>query len=142
MHKLIKALRIVHLPGGLDALLRYHVAASTEHLHALRDLRCRTVVDIGANRGQFSLLAHALFPEAQIFAFEPLEKPASTYRRVFAHISGVRLSMVAIGSQASEALLHVAARDDSSSLLPIGTAQLHLFPGTYEVATAHVAVRR
>lgn len=36
------------------------------------DLGIKTVIDIGANTGQFAKLARAVFPEASIFSFEPL----------------------------------------------------------------------
>ena len=35
-------------------------------------LNIRTILDIGANRGQFALTMEALFPQARIIAFEPL----------------------------------------------------------------------
>ncbi|MGH9653684.1 MAG: FkbM family methyltransferase [Bryobacteraceae bacterium] len=111
-----------------------------EHTVALQDLRCRTVVDIGANRGQFSLLARELFPCAHIFGFEPLAGPARVYERVFAGDSLVKLHLGDIGSKAEERTMHVSARDDSSSLLPIGDEQARVFPGTHEVKTLAVQV--
>jgi FkbM family methyltransferase len=33
---------------------------------------CRTVVDVGANHGDFARAANAVFPEARVFLFEPL----------------------------------------------------------------------
>ncbi len=46
--------------------LRRGVAASTEHERLLRLLDCRTIVDIGAHRGQFALVAHTLIPRARL----------------------------------------------------------------------------
>ena len=100
------------------------------------------MVDIGANRGQFSLLARELFPEARIVAFEPLPGPAETFTRVFAHDPRIRLHVVALGACSGEATIHVSARDDSSSLLPIAETQSRIFPGTQETGTADVEVRR
>ncbi len=48
----------------------------------------------------------------------------------------------AIGSQAGEARIHVSARDDSSSLLPITARQSALFPGTAAAGTATIRVLR
>lgn len=36
------------------------------------DLGIKTVIDIGANEGQFARLARAVFPDAAIYSFEPL----------------------------------------------------------------------
>jgi FkbM family methyltransferase len=48
----------------------------------------------------------------------------------------------AVGPQAGEARIHVSARDDSSSLLPITARQSALFPGTAEAGTATIRVAR
>ena len=42
------------------------VVAGVEHTQVLYRLSCRTVIDIGANRGQFALVTRRCFPEAQI----------------------------------------------------------------------------
>jgi len=48
---------ILTVPAWREALRRHRVAAGVEHAAVLRQLDgCRTVVDIGANRGQFAFL--------------------------------------------------------------------------------------
>lgn len=142
MNRFIKGLRVLHSPGGATALLRYGVAASVEHRAALHSFDCHTVVDIGANRGQFALAARGLYPEAQIFSFEPLVEPAEKFKRVFEHDSQVRLFGVAVGAHSATSAIHISARDDSSSLLPIGKEQNRIFPGTQEVCSREVDVCR
>jgi FkbM family methyltransferase len=99
-----------------------------------------TVVDIGANRGQFALCCRRLFPGARIFSFEPLEAPASTFRRVFAGDERTRLVQSAIGMTTGTATMHVSRWDVSSSLLPIGQAQHDNFPLTEEARQETVTV--
>lgn len=137
-----KGTEVLRLRKARGALLRHGVAASMEHRAVLRDLACRTVVDIGANRGQFSLLCRALFPNCAIHAFEPLPSAAAVFVKVFDNDPLVTLYPFAIGDKAGRATLHISRRDDSSSLLPIGTAQEIEFPGTGETATLGVDVRR
>ena len=120
--------------------LCYGVAAGVEHRHLLRHLNCRTVVDIGANRGQFALAARAGCPTARLVAFEPLPKPAAVFRSVFAGDSRTALHEAAIGPVDESGIMHVSARDDSSSLLPISSLQAEMFPGTEEVGTMTVRV--
>ncbi|GAB4355526.1 MAG: FkbM family methyltransferase [Gammaproteobacteria bacterium] len=142
--KMAKLVRIA-ATGGLPWLwaLRFGVAAGIEHARVLRSLgRVSTVVDIGANRGQFALAARRCFPNARIIAFEPLAGPARVFERLFASDSGVALHRTAVGSSSGEVLIHVSARDDSSSLLPITALQSHLFPGTAEAGTEKVQVGR
>ena len=55
---------------GLD--VRRVTPAEVLRFKWIQNLGIRTVVDIGANVGQFSLKARKLFPEAKIYAFEPL----------------------------------------------------------------------
>ena len=42
------------------------------HKKWLLDLDINTVLDVGANVGEFTCIYHELFPNAEIFAFEPL----------------------------------------------------------------------
>lgn len=138
--KLGKAIRLLKEPRHWAPLLR-GVAAAVEHPHL--KVLCgdvRTVVDIGANRGQFALMARHCFPLARIVAFEPLARPADQFKRVFNGDKNVTLHRVAIGTHAHEAAIHLSARDDSSSLLPILDLQDDIFPGTKEVGTLKVTV--
>jgi FkbM family methyltransferase len=116
------------------------VAAAIEHERLLRTLRCATVVDIGANRGQFALVSRRCFPGARIISFEPLSAPAQRFRKVFAGDSRVELHAMAIGAEACNAEIHVSAEDDSSSLLPMTELQQSLFSGTAEVRTESIRV--
>jgi len=116
------------------------VVAGVEHTRVLNKLRCRTVIDIGANRGQFALVTRRCLPKARIFSFEPLSEPAKRFHAVFYKDPNVILYQVAIGPQACETTIHVSAADDSSSLLPFSPLQERLFPGTCEIGTEIVKV--
>ncbi|MBN2569034.1 MAG: FkbM family methyltransferase, partial [Deltaproteobacteria bacterium] len=112
----------------LRILLRNRLLAGAEHRQVLRtDLA--TVVDIGANRGQFALAVRRWVPAAKVFAFEPLAGPAARFHKIFKGDHKVTLYQVAIGPKAGDANIHVSAADDSSSLLPISHIQGRLFPG-------------
>lgn len=117
-------------------------AAGAEHMALLRLLQPATVVDVGANVGQFALAARHVLPQARILSFEPLERPAGVFGRVFAGDPLVRLFRVAAAAGAGPARMHVSARDDSSSLLPIGPEQVRQFPGTHAVGAEPVATAR
>lgn len=121
--------------------LRFGVAASLENRPALNGLRVATVIDVGANVGQFSLLMTALQPDATIHAFEPLSSSASVLTRLFTGNPRVQVHRCAVGADNGEAILHISRRSDNSSLLPIGTEQVLFAPGTDAVATIPVPVR-
>lgn len=135
--RLVKALRLLPNPVFRRGL-RFGVGATIEHRAVIEGMALATVVDIGANVGQFSLLVRGLHPAARIYAFEPLDEAAARYRRLFAGDANVTLFQAAIAPEQGTATMHVSAAADSSSLLPIGDRQSELFPGTEEVGTAEV----
>ncbi len=134
-----KLARILPVRSWRRALMRFRVAAAVEHVGLLQRMPgLRTVVDIGANRGQFALAARHCHPQAQVISFEPLPAPAATYQALFADDPQTSLIDAALGPELGEALIHVSARDDCSSMLPITAALDSVFPGTAEVYTTAV----
>jgi FkbM family methyltransferase len=130
---------IIH-PRCWSALV-HGVAPSIEHRSVLRGLECDLLLDVGANRGQFSLLMRLLHPRVPIHAYEPLRSEASVYRNVLGDQLGVVLHEVALADKAGIADLHISRRADSSSLLPIGELQVKLFPMTATVGICRVPIR-
>ena len=122
--------------------LRHGVAASVEHEAIPLRGEFRTVIDAGANRGQFAVFAARRFPRAALICFEPLPGPRAQLQRAFGAIDRLRVSDVALGPTNEDAEFHVSAADDSSSLLPIGQRQREAFPGTDQRTTMTVRVRR
>ena len=63
------------LRPALWPLLFRRIAPAIEHIGPLSRFSFQTVVDVGANRGQFAAVARRLFPAAKIYSFEPLAGP-------------------------------------------------------------------
>jgi FkbM family methyltransferase len=122
------------------AFLHQRVAPAIEHLPVLQRLRFDFVADVGANRGQFSLVCRRLRPAAAIMGFEPLPGPAQVYRKLFTGDPLVTLHEIALGQVRGEMTMNISAQDDSSSLLPISRAQTDNFPGTGAIATRAVKI--
>lgn len=141
MPKLSKLIRLLAHPIYREGL-RHKVGAAIEHRNFLHSASFSTIIDAGANKGQFSLAARAAQPNARIIAFEPLEKQAAVYERIFAKDTHTQLIHTALGAQQGTADIHIAKRADSSSLLPIGTMQTEVFPGTEEIACVRITVDR
>ena len=136
-----KLLALVAVPAYWRGL-RQGVAAAVEHETAALDHPYRTVIDVGANRGQFLLVAARRFPAARLIAFEPLAGPREVLGRALPRRRPVRLFELALSDRSGEATFHVSRADDSSSLLPIGPDQVSTFPGTDEVAQLSVRTAR
>lgn len=134
MNILTKMLRVLWIREYRSAFLRTRVVASTEHDRILGGLKIKTVVDIGANRGQFALCIRRLYQHAQIFSFEPLSKPAVAWTRNFGSDTQARLFKKAVALQSGSATMHVSRWDVSSSLLPFAQAQHDNFPLTEEAS--------
>jgi len=134
--------KLIVVLGSIElsfAFFRYGVMAGVEH-RAVLNAELRTVVDIGANKGQFTLAARYWAPNARVFAFEPLSEAASVFTAIFRSDSSVLLSQVAIGPVVERAVMHLSAHQDSSSMLPIGQLQVDIFPGTQESGLREVNI--
>lgn len=116
------------------------VAATLEHKAALEPYRFSSVVDVGANRGQFTLLMAGLCPDATILAFEPLIEPYRKLIEVTSAFPNVRTFNSAIGPLRADMAMNIAKRDDSSSLLPITDLQEQIFPNTGHQRTVDVRI--
>jgi FkbM family methyltransferase len=135
----VKKLRLILAnPELRRVFFKYLVLAGVEH-KAVLSRPLSTIVDIGANRGQFALAARAI-SGAKVVSFEPLPDVAEIFQKIFSCDPSVKLHVAAIGENAGREIIHLSARDDSSSLLEIGEVQSIYFPGTQEVGTLEVAV--
>ena len=137
--RLKKLSQIISDPFLVSALIK-GAAAGTEHRSILMRLNFDFIVDVGANRGQFALIARKVYPLAKINSFEPLEEPAQIFKNIFGSDPNVTLYPYAIGREKTTATIHVTKDDDSSSLLPITKTQSTMFPGATEKETRQVTV--
>lgn len=139
LRKTKKALSLLGTPRYRRALSTGS-AAAIEH-RALASLDPALVVDVGANKGQFTLLALEIFPKARIVAFEPLREAGARFARAIGVEPRVRLVAAALGLVTGEADMHVSGRDDCSSLLDIAGLQ-ELVPDAAMVGTEKVRIGR
>jgi FkbM family methyltransferase len=135
-----KLIKVLASSDYRAAFRRAGVAAAIEHEPLLKSLDFRTIIDIGANRGQFALVTRHCYPQARIVAFEPLAAPGRKFRAVHGQDELITLHPVAVGPAPGSATMHVTAEDDSSSLLPVTELQQSLFSGTNEVAAEEIQV--
>jgi FkbM family methyltransferase len=120
--------------------LRHGVAATIEHAGALAGRNFASVVDIGAHRGQFALFAAGLWPQARIFAFEPLPEPHAVLVRVAAGARLIQAFRAAIGPRVARAEMHLMQPDDCCSLLAPTARQHATFPETRLAGTTAVEI--
>lgn len=104
--------------------------SSANQLNWLRNLKIKTIIDIGASKGNFSFEFHGIFPDAQIFAFEPLSDCFALVQKRMAGIPGFRAFNVALGDAAGSVTMHRSSYSGSSSLREMGRLHKELFPVT------------
>lgn len=139
--RIIKLWTSLSQPSYWGALVA-GVAPAVEHRAVLRALSVDGVIDVGANRGQFTLACRFVLPGVSVVAFEPIPTEAETFRKVHGARGEVTLIESALGETKGAATLHLSKSADSSSLLPIGKKQVELFENTVEVGTITVPVHR
>ena len=123
--------------------LRLRVLPAIEHEEVIRSFgRVQTVIDVGANVGQFAVVARRLLPGSEILSFEPIPSAARLLGRVFRGDLAFEQFSIAIADTKEVRQFHIAGADDSSSLLPLAQRQLAEFPETAPVGEIDVQVER
>ncbi len=138
-----KVLWALSKPESRRALRGHRVLAASEHRRTPFEKTYGTVLDVGAHHGQFALFAAQRFPGADILCFEPQPEALAQLRRTATSmLDGLTIFPYAAGAEPARLDMHISARDDSSSLLPISErGQAAAFPGTQETGTITVEVR-
>jgi FkbM family methyltransferase len=108
----------------------------------LKAYRFRTVLDIGANVGRFSVTANAVFPNAIIEAFEPLLTCFQTATSALKPIANARLHNMALGESDDEIEMFANNFSPSSSILTMANAHKEAFPFTEHGTKVPIKVRR
>jgi len=88
-----------------------------ELLELIRPLHPSVIFDIGAHEGTWTLLAKAIYPDAEVHAFEPLEAHRRRFVAATHSLPGISLHPVALGSMSGTQTMQVLPQSDSSSLL-------------------------
>lgn len=136
---------------GLEVRLTHNLQAAREHekterqrqpWRLLQHYDIRTVLDIGANEGQFAELIRDLCPRAQIYSFEPLPDVHGLLQRRFREDPSVFPVHLGLSDQVGRMLMNRSAFTPSSSLLPMADLHRTEFPHTAMQTTVEVEVQR
>lgn len=103
-------------------------------------LRPATIIDVGANVGQFAIAAAKLLPGVQVHSFEPNPPSAAQLRHNVRNLKMIQVHELALGEQAGTVDFHVNAHSHSSSILPLANSHLDAFPEARESKVIQVPV--
>ena len=107
-----------------------------------REYNIKTVIDIGANVGQFAREIRDVLPEAMIYSFEPVQ---GTYEQLVEEMKSdayFKAFPYALGEKEETVSMHINVHSPSSSLLPLASAHKDTYPTSLETATETIQVRR
>jgi FkbM family methyltransferase len=87
-----------------------------------------TVIDLGANVGQFAVAAAHLFDGAQICSIEPDPRTADRLRKNLRDVKQAEIFAVAVGDSPGTAEFFVNRDSQVSSMLSLGRDRINSFP--------------
>lgn len=108
----------------------------------LKGMNIRTVLDIGANTGQFASQFHQLLPDATLYSFEPLEDCYNELLKKMGHVPNFRAFNFALGDKNGQAEIFRNDYTPSSSLLPMEDLHKQAFPYTKHATVQRINVKR
>ncbi|GAA4434486.1 [alpha-L-fucopyranosyl-(1-_3)-alpha-L-rhamnopyran osyl-(1-_3)-2-O-methyl-alpha-L-rhamnopyranosyl] dimycocerosyl phenol-phthiocerol 2'''-O-methyltransferase [Ravibacter arvi] len=134
-----------HRHGGFEYLRQPHASIASFNIldqlaHHIPDLG--TVMDIGANQGQFACSVARFFPNAAIHSFEPVP---DTYQLLVANtksLSKVVTYNFGLGSESGKIDFYQNEHSHASSALPISDFQKRGLPETSKTTLIRVPVER
>ncbi len=123
-----RLLRLARQPGGFRAFRTWKPFSITSFEMTRRlaaaGYHFKTVIDGGANAGQFARACAQTWPDARVYSFEPLPGVARTLRHNLRDLAGrVHIGEVALGASAGTVTFHETPYSLQSSVLrPVGHA--------------------
>jgi FkbM family methyltransferase len=101
------------MPGEWDTLRRYQF---------------QSILDIGANEGQFATGIRSMYPHAAIHSFEPLRGPYERLTRAFTKDPLAQAHCIALGETCGMVEMYENGESSFSSLLPMNSSGRRDFP--------------
>ncbi|MGB4843861.1 MAG: FkbM family methyltransferase [Ferruginibacter sp.] len=99
-------------------------------LRWLKEMGINTVLDIGANEGQFALMIRKLMPQATIYSFEPIPHCYEKLKTNFKNDKSFGAFNIACGDADAEIEMNINDFSPSSSLLEIDELHVKNFKHT------------
>jgi FkbM family methyltransferase len=101
----------------------------------------KTVLDVGAWKGDSVKSFHALFPEARIYSFEPLSDCFAELKKLEGAIPQLKAINFALGNSSERMKINRSGFTPSSSLLKMNALHKEAFPFTAEETIEEIEVR-
>jgi FkbM family methyltransferase len=111
------------------------------NLLGLKDLGIKTIIDVGANNGQFLNEYIKHFPDATYYCFEPLSEEFKELEKLAKKIGNKIIAVNrALGKEEGKIILHQHKHSSSSSILDTTDKCNELFPQTIDQKDIEVSI--
>jgi FkbM family methyltransferase len=126
-----RGLASAHLSVRVVELLRKHFTGAPP----------RTVLDVGAAHGGYSLAALLAFPDTRVYSFEPLPEVFRVLEQTAAGRGRITPFPLALGEAEARVTIHRSESTGSSSILSMRSEHEAHFPGTGTIGSEEIEVR-
>jgi len=106
----------------------------------LKDYNIESIIDVGANQGQFAILISKYFPKAKIYSFEPITE---VYERLLKNVDGLNILPFNLGlgdKEEIKTINHWIQGDASSSILEMSNIHIRNFPHVKNSISENIAI--
>jgi FkbM family methyltransferase len=110
--------------------------------NTLRRYSFRTILDIGANRGQFARRIRPMYPGAMIHSFEPIRGAYELLSESFAADQRFQAHRIALGETCGSFEMYENEQTDFSSLLPMNSTCREDFPSAGDETPTQIQMMR
>ncbi len=124
----------IHTPGNVD------MKELMDEFGWMKSFGFKTIIDIGANEGQFSEKIRILFPDARIYAFEPIPDTFHKLEKNFGGDSRFKAFNVGLADEAGVFDFELNDYTPSSSLLTMSDTHKSSFDFAKNVHTIAVKI--
>ena len=108
----------------------------------LKNLKISTVIDIGANVGEFTNIFNELFPLSEIHAFEPIPECFNKLNERVGDYTNIKTYNIGLGSQEGELNLNKSSHDPASSFREMADLHKKNYPHSSESVELKVPIQR
>jgi FkbM family methyltransferase len=141
IHKLVKG---IEKPILLQLKQKGGLALIYEQLNTpwFKAFNIDTVLDIGANIGQFTKTISTLLPEANIYSFEPIPECFEKIQHIASINHQIKAFNLGVGDQSGILAFEQSSSSVSSSFLKMSDTHKQAFPSTKGSKTVNVKITR
>lgn len=144
LHQLGRLVRVLGTPSGFKAFCTWRPFSITSYL-MLRSMKQQgfefaTIIDGGANIGQFARAAAENFPSADIICFEPLPDIIEQLTANLSDRVNVRIIGAALGSKIGTTVIHRNTSSGASSILEMDLDARKIYPKLREIDSFEVPI--